>query len=119
MSNLYDFLVEHAKFPFPVLELHCVSSGTADISTVDAGSLKSEWKAKVAVRDNDLFQKLCRALERILEAVTLTDDEQDHLLASFSPQIQFYQLRGEQRQDRNWSWNLSEACVSVFWMFII
>ena len=45
-----------------LLKLHsnkqCLSSGTANISTVNASSLESEWKAEVAVWDDDLVQKL-------------------------------------------------------------
>ena len=53
MSNLHDFLVEHAKFPFPLLD-EPKSLGTTDISTLDVNLLETEWKAKVAVRDNTL-----------------------------------------------------------------
>jgi hypothetical protein len=50
MSKLHNFLVEHAKFPFPLLNEH-ISLSTTDISTLDVDLLEIEWKAKLAVRD--------------------------------------------------------------------
>ena len=57
--------MEHAKFPFPLLN-EDLSSNTTDISTLDVGSLEIKWKAKLAVRDDTLVQKLCDALKKIL-----------------------------------------------------
>ena len=65
MSKLHDFLVQHAKFPPPPVDTS-VSSGITDISQFEVGLLETEWKAKVAVRDNLLVHKLCNALECIL-----------------------------------------------------
>jgi hypothetical protein len=109
MSKLHDFLVEHAKFPFPPLDGH-LSSSTTDISTLDVDLLETEWKAKLAVRDDTLVQKLCHALEDILGDAPLVEGAENYLLASFSPRIQFDELGGE---DRDWSTNFSEARVSV------
>jgi hypothetical protein len=65
MSKLHDFLVEHAKFPFPHLgELQ--SGDTTDISELEVTLLESEWKAKQAVPDDALVQKLCHTLKDIL-----------------------------------------------------
>ncbi|KAH9975465.1 hypothetical protein BGW80DRAFT_1436615 [Lactifluus volemus] len=108
MSKLHDFLVEHAKFPFPALNEH-LSSTTTDISTLEVDSLEKknpEWKAKLAVRDDTLVQKLCDALEGILGDAPLVEFVEDYLLASFSPRIQFDELGGE---DKHWSMNSSEA----------
>jgi hypothetical protein len=113
MSKLHDFLVEHAKFPFPALNEH-LSSSTTDISTLEVDSLEKknpEWKAKLAVRDDTLVQKLCDALEGILGDAPLVESAEDYLLASFSPRIQFDELG---REDKVWSMNSSEARVSVF-----
>ncbi|KAH9964387.1 hypothetical protein BGW80DRAFT_1438550 [Lactifluus volemus] len=108
MSKLHDFLVEHAKFPFPALNDH-LSSSTTDISTFEADFLEKknpEWKAKLAVRDDTLVQKLCDTLEGILGDAPLVESGKDYLLESFSPRIQF-DRRG--REDEDWSTNSSEA----------
>ncbi|KAN0107511.1 hypothetical protein V8E52_010029 [Russula decolorans] len=105
MSTLHDFLVKHAKLPFPPLS-ECLSSSTTDISTLEVDSLEIEWKAKLAVRDDTLVQKLCGTLQEILEDAPLTEDGKNDLLASFSPRIQIG-VRG--REDKDWSSNPSEA----------
>jgi hypothetical protein len=109
MSKLHDFLVEHAKLPFPPLN-EDLSSNTTDISVLDVGLLEIEWKAKLAVRDDTLVQKLCDTLQDILGDAPLAEGAEDYLLASFSPRIQFHE-RG--REDEDWSTNPSEAQVSV------
>jgi hypothetical protein len=109
MSKLHDFLVEHAKFPFPPLD-GCLSTNTTDISTIEVGLLEKEWKAKLAVRDDNLIQNLCGALEHILGDAPLADAAENYLLASFSPKIQFDELG---REDLDWSSNPNEAQVSV------
>ena len=109
MSKLHDFLVEHAKFPFPPLN-EDLSSSTTDISILDANFLEIEWKAKLAVQDNTLVQKLCDALEDILGDAPLAEGVENYLLASFSPRIQFDDYGGE---DMDWSTNPSERHVSV------
>ncbi|KAH9973315.1 hypothetical protein BGW80DRAFT_1459207 [Lactifluus volemus] len=88
MSKLHDFLVEHAKFPFPAFNEH-LSSSTTDISTLDVVSLEKnpEWKAELAVRDDTLVQKLCDTLESILGDAPSAESAEDYLLASFSPRI--------------------------------
>jgi hypothetical protein len=110
MSKLHDFLVEHAKFPFPALDER-LSSGTTDISSLDVNLLEKDWKAKIAVRDNTLVQKLCDTLERILGDAPLAERVKDYLLTSFSPKIQFDECDGE---DEDWSTNSNKADVSVF-----
>jgi hypothetical protein len=109
MSKLHDFLVERAKFPFPPLNEH-LSSSTSDISALDVGLLEIEWKAKLAVRDDNLVQKLCKTLQDILGDAPLAEDAENYLLATFSPRIQSDE-RG--REDEDWSTNPSEAQVSV------
>jgi hypothetical protein len=105
---MYDFLVEHAKFPFPPLS-EDISSSTTDISALDVSLLEIEWKAKLAVRDDTLVQKLCDTLQDILEDAPLTEFGKDYLLASFLPKIQ----TDEFGEDKDWSNNPSEAHVSV------
>jgi hypothetical protein len=110
MLKLHDFLVEHAKFPFPLPSEDC-SVGTTDISALEVGLLKPEWKASHAVRDDNLVQKLCRTLEKILGDTTLTEDSAQHLLARFDPRIQFQADGVEQRE---WRRNPSEMHVKSF-----
>jgi hypothetical protein len=109
MSKLHDFLVEHAKFPCPPLDEHLSSSNT-DISTLDVDSLETEWKAKLAVRDDTLVQKLCDALKDILGNTPLAECAENDLLVHFSHRIQFDERGGE---DRDSSTNSSETHVSV------
>jgi hypothetical protein len=109
MSTLHDFLVEHAKFPFPPLS-EDLSSSTTDISTLEVNLLEIEWKAKLAVRDDTLVQKLCDTLQDIFEDAPLTESGKDYLLASFLPRIQIDERGGE---DEDLSNNPSEAHVSV------
>jgi len=79
---LHDFLVEHAKFPFPPPS-ECPSADTTDISQFEVSLLKEEWKAGHAVRDNALVQKLCHTLQDILEDTPLAANVERLLLASF------------------------------------
>ena len=107
--KLHDFLVEHAKFPFPLPSEDC-SVGTTDISALEVGLLKPEWKASHAVRDDNLVQKLCRTVEKILGDTTLTEASAQDLLANFAPSIQF---KPDGREQREWRTNPSETHVSL------
>jgi hypothetical protein len=107
MSKLHDFLVEHAKFPFPHPDVSR-TPGTTDISDFEVGLLAKEWKANRAVRDETLVEKLCDTLEDILGNTVLTARAQDKLLASFYPELQ----DDEFGMDRDWITNPSEAHVS-------
>jgi hypothetical protein len=109
MSKLHDFLVEHAKFPFPPPD-EDRSVGTTDISELDVDLIEIEWKVKLAVQDDTLVQKLCDALEGVLGDAPLAEGAENYLLASFSPQIQCDE-RG--REDSDWDTNPSEAHVNV------
>jgi hypothetical protein len=56
MSKWHDFLVEYAKFPFPLPD-ESRTVGTTDISDLEVGLLETRvWKAKYAVRDDALIQ---------------------------------------------------------------
>src|SRR5258708_18050303 len=109
MSNLHDFLVEHATFPFPQLN-EGLSASTTDISLLEVALLKKEWKANRAVRDNTLVQKLCNTLENILGDTLLEGDVENELLSGFSPRIQ---LGPRGREVSDWRVNPSESHVSV------
>jgi hypothetical protein len=85
MAKLYDFLLQHAKFPFPLHELR--TPDTTDISDFEVGLLEKEWKAKYAIRDAALVRKLCDTLQNILGDTVLAADIENRLLADFSPQL--------------------------------
>ena len=104
--KLHDFLVEHAKFPFP----HPTEAGSTDVSQFEVGLLEGEWKAGHAVPDDTFVQKLCQTLEDVLENMPLAAGAEDYLLASFSPQLQVDE-RG--REDEEWDQNPSEIQVSL------
>jgi len=105
----HDFLVEHAKFPFPDCPIGASASSTG-LSEVDVGQLDDEWKARHAVRDNDLAKKLCDALKATLGETPVTEQSQTALLRWFLPSIR----EGEDGMvDEDWSNNSSEADVSV------
>ena len=109
MSNMHDFLAEHANFPFPQ-HSEGPSVGTTDVSMNEILLLKREWKANHAARDNTLFQKLCNTLENILGDTLLDVNAENQLLSRFLPMIQFGVL---DRQDLDWETNPSESHVSV------
>ncbi|KAF8704494.1 hypothetical protein AX14_013942 [Amanita brunnescens Koide BX004] len=96
MSNLHDSLVEHATFPFPQPN-EDLSTSSADISPLEVPLLEEEWKAKHAVRDDTLVQKLCNTLKNILGGTSLTVDTENQFLSVFSPRIQQVGPFGQQR----------------------
>ena len=108
MSNLHDFLVEHAEFPFPQPN-EGPSAGTTDISLIEVPLLEREWKANHAVRGNTLVQKLCSTLENILGDTLLPADAENQLLSLFSPRMQLNR-QGQEKSD--WSRNPSESHIS-------
>jgi hypothetical protein len=90
MVKFHDFLEEHAKFPFPPLPQFDPSRtvSTTDVSQIEVASLQREWKAQRAVRDGQLFQKLCDTLENILDDAPLDAVAENYLLRSFLPLAQ-------------------------------
>jgi hypothetical protein len=108
MVKFHDFLVEHAKFPFPLPD-ELRTADTTDVSDFEVGLLEREWKAKYAVRDDALVQKLCDGLEKIIGDTALSADYEKALLAKFSPQLEF---DNDARKDREWLKNPSEVQAS-------
>jgi hypothetical protein len=104
----HDFLVKHAKFPFPSCSLGPVASST-DISELDVGLLDNEWKAHHAVRDNDLAKKLCEYLKATLGQMHVTEESTKVLLPLFLPALSVW----GGRVVKIWLDNPSEAHVSV------
>ena len=112
MTTWREFLVEHAKFPYPQL-VEGGSVGTADISDIELGLLAREWKAQYAVRDETLIQKLCQTLENILGDTLLPDDSEDQLLSMFGRHLQFSAFGMREVEDRKWATNGSESQVRI------
>ncbi|KAH9042052.1 hypothetical protein EDB85DRAFT_1856993 [Lactarius pseudohatsudake] len=108
MTTWQEFLVEHAKFPFPdPVENGSVSA--TDISYKDVGVVAPEWRAKYAVPDKTLVQKLCRTLDNILEDTVLSDGSRVHLLLNFGRHLQFRPIGTREIEDPTWSTNGSEC----------
>jgi hypothetical protein len=108
MANFHEFLVEHAKFPFPLPDKLEPPSPT-NISSFEIGILEREWKATHALRDDSLLQNLCDSLQDILGDTVLEADARDYLLGCFSPRLQ--SLFPDQ-VDQDWLSNPNEAHVS-------
>ena len=106
--KLHDFLVESAMFPFPQ-PTEDRTADTTDVSQFEVGMLEREWKAGHAVPDDTLVQKLCDALEGILGDTPLKADDENFLLRSFSPRLQF----DHGLEDEEWDMNPSEVQVSI------
>jgi hypothetical protein len=107
MSKLHDFIVEHAKFPFPHPD-GLQSVDITDISEFEVGLLERDWKPKHAVQDDTLVQKLCHTLEEILGDTLFPEDAEHYLLSSLGPKLQV-----DERGSEDWSWfkNPNEAHV--------
>src|ERR1700679_4027269 len=87
MVNFHDFLVEHAKFPFPLPD-ELRTYNTTDVSDFEVGLPGRGWRAKYAVRDDALVRKLCDSLKNILGDTALLADFEEALLAVFSPRLE-------------------------------
>jgi hypothetical protein len=107
MAKIHDFLVEHAKFPFPLPD-ESRTVDTTDVSDLEVGLLEREWKAKYAFRDDALVRKLCDSLKNILGDTILSADSERVLLGMFLPQLESDEL-GEQEE---WLTNPSEVQAS-------
>ena len=107
IMELHDFLVEHAKFPFPHTDGNRRVGTTTDISQFEIGLLEREWKAGHAVRDDTLVQKLCRTLEDILGDTHLAASAENYILARFLLQVD------DGGKDKQWDRNSSEPQVSI------
>ena len=102
METWKSFLLQHAKFPYPLAEENHSIYITAT-SVLEAGRLDLRWKAKYAIRDADLIQKLCNTLDTIVGDKTLPGASCQHLLGNFSPEL----------DDSEWHSNPNEYKVST------
>src|SRR5260370_20436625 len=69
MANptFHKFLVEHAKFPCPLILTGNTTTSSTDVKdSAEVERVQDDWKARHAVRNNSLVRKLCDALESIL-----------------------------------------------------
>jgi hypothetical protein len=105
MTTWHEFLLEHAKFPFPRLD-ESRSVGTTHVSTIEAQAIDPSWKATHAVRDENLVGKLCDTLEVILADDIFPENYRASLMRFFDPMINTM-LPG------NWRENASEPKVSL------
>ncbi|KIL58501.1 hypothetical protein M378DRAFT_170490 [Amanita muscaria Koide BX008] len=103
--TLHDFLVEYAKFPFPHHD-EPRTMDTTDISEIAIGLLEREWKARHAVRDNHLVQKLCHSLENILGDTPFVAGSERYFSRSFSPRLQ---VDESGTKNSEWDTNPSEV----------
>jgi hypothetical protein len=97
-------------FAFPVPD-ESQSVGSTNTSPLEVGTLREAWKAKRAVRDTTLVQRLCDTLQNILGDLVLPADYKDSLLEAFSPQLE---INGRFGIRRNWLRNPNEAHVRIF-----
>ncbi|KAI9465415.1 hypothetical protein BJY52DRAFT_1202193 [Lactarius psammicola] len=109
MTTWREFMVEHAKFPFPDLVVGGSVSSTTDISYMEVGLLAPKWKAKYAVPDETLVRKLCETLENILGDTLISDSSQNYLLSKFGRHLQFDALGGKEVEKPRWFTNGSES----------
>ncbi|KAF8272453.1 hypothetical protein EI94DRAFT_1769734 [Lactarius quietus] len=108
-----NFLVEHAKFPFPDM-IETGTASSADISEVEVGLLTQEWKAEYAMPDETLVQKLCQVLDDTLGDALVPEDSEEQLLSLFGRRLEFRIVNGQERRDTRWNMNDNEAHLIFF-----
>ncbi|KAH9043887.1 hypothetical protein EDB85DRAFT_1855365 [Lactarius pseudohatsudake] len=109
MTTWNNFLDEHATFPFPRLPDRGGHPNSAEISEIIAGQITPLWKAKHAIRDDRLPEKLCTSLEDILGDTPFPHEWEDRLLSMFGRRLQFPTNGNQEVEDRNWMWNRTEV----------
>ncbi|KAH9017321.1 hypothetical protein EDB85DRAFT_2096490 [Lactarius pseudohatsudake] len=108
MTTWREFLLEHAKFPFPdPVENRTV--GTTDIFLEEVGVIAPEWRANYAVPDKTLVEHLCQTLDNILEDTVFPDDSQSDLLSKFGRHLQFSRFGTREIEETMWSMNKNET----------
>ncbi|KAH9027919.1 hypothetical protein EDB84DRAFT_286205 [Lactarius hengduanensis] len=110
MTTWREFLVEHAKFPFPdpVDPVKTRYVGT-DISSKDVGDVAPNWRAKYAVSDKTLVQKLCQTLDNILGDTVFPDDSRNDFLLYFGRHLQSRTIGATEIEIPEWAENGSRA----------
>ncbi|KAH9037233.1 hypothetical protein EDB85DRAFT_1861475 [Lactarius pseudohatsudake] len=108
MTTWREFLVEHAKFPFPD-PVENKSAGSTDISPEDVGRVDPKWRAKYAVPDEALVGNLCQTLDDILKDTVLSDSSRVYIQSKFGRHLQFITIGDmEEMEDLVWSTNINE-----------
>ncbi|KAH9048980.1 hypothetical protein EDB84DRAFT_1585806 [Lactarius hengduanensis] len=107
MTTWREFLVEHAKFPFPD-PVENRSVNTTDISPEDVGKVDPKWRAQYAVPDEALVGNLCQNLDDILKDTVFPDGYRNNLLLYFGRHLQFPTVGVEEMEDLDWSTNRNE-----------
>ena len=103
MTAWGDFLVECAKFPFPEM-VENGSVNTTRISPIVLGLLDPPWRARYAVRDEDLVPKLCQTLEDIVKDEHIVDVDEEQLVRFFGNHLQSWTLNsGREIVNSRWS----------------
>lgn len=113
MTKWQDFLLEHANFLSPpdTDESESASSGSADVSDVEAGYITQSWRAKYAMRDETLVEILCQTLKMILGDATI-GVPQDTLSSLFGRRLGFLPSSlGGEHEVHMWTQNKSEIQV--------
>lgn len=112
MTTWQDFLLEHAKFPFPPIPNTGEDAPVSltDISRLEIGNLNQRWKAKYAMQDATLVDKLCQALDMILGDTAIVGP-QDWLLSLFGRCLEFVSYGSGEMALSMWSQNTNEAEV--------
>lgn len=110
-TTWHNFLVEHAKFPFPdIQEARTVSS--ADISEVDVGLIAEDWKAIHVMPDTHLVPNLCQTLENILGNDLISEVCKEQLQSRFGHHVEYHTAEdGEEMRNSKWCANSNESDV--------
>jgi hypothetical protein len=110
MTTWREFLLEHAKFPFPKTTGRS-SGSSADINPLQIGSIPQNWKAKYAVPDVTLVQKLSQTLDEIL-GNTPIEGPTDYVLSVFGRRLKFFPaVDGVETRNTRWSKNRDKVHV--------
>ncbi|KAH9179316.1 hypothetical protein EDB89DRAFT_2063410 [Lactarius sanguifluus] len=77
------------------------------------GNVAPKWRAKYAVPDETLVQKLCGALDNILEDTVLPDGFRNDLLQEFGRHVEFHTIGAKDIQNRQSQYLLSHGCFAA------
>lgn len=112
-----EFLPENAKFPFPDTTTRSMYAHSADINPLLVGSIPQNFKAKYAVPDMTLVDKLCQTLDEILGDNPIMGPIPD-LLSMFGHRLEFFKpFGGAVTRHTEWSHIGDESKVRT-WILI-
>jgi hypothetical protein len=93
MTTWREFLLENAKFPFPNTTGSNYAN-SADINPLLIGSIPKNFKARYAVPDVTLVEKLCETLDEILGDTPISRGSMAQLLSMFGRHLEFRTFDG-------------------------